>query len=161
MISSFRILLGVTAKLGPLASAEIVIGDRLLLDRFLTVLNWKLLCGLRLLYFFICRSVDYIWMFWNYSYAMRSKICQISRNVEEKRRWSLKDFWKILFICALVKLMRSLVRIRLVLWKMFFDFLVRKSCEDLALIDLEIYKAFMMNKWMNVWGLYFWILRWR
>jgi len=52
-----------------------------------------------------------------------SKICQISCcNVEKRRRWSLKDFWEILFICDLVKLMRSLVRVRPVLWKMFFDF---------------------------------------
>jgi len=39
MISSFGILLGATAKLGPLTSAETVMGDRFLLDRFLTVLN--------------------------------------------------------------------------------------------------------------------------
>jgi len=90
MISSFRILLSATAKLGLLANAETVVGDRLLLDRFLTVLDredCELLCRLRLLYFFICRSVDCIWMFWDCSYMMRSKICQIScRNVEERRR---------------------------------------------------------------------------
>jgi len=77
MISSFRILSSTTAKLGPLA---IVMGDRLLLDRFLTVLNredCELLCGLRLLYFFICRSVDCMWMFGDCSYGRdgRSKIC--------------------------------------------------------------------------------------
>jgi len=61
MISFFGILLGATAKLGPLASAETVMGNRLLLDRFLAVLNredCELSCGLRLLYFFICRSMN-------------------------------------------------------------------------------------------------------
>jgi len=114
MISSFGILLGATAKLGPLASAETIIGDMLLLERFLTVLtreDWGLFCGLRLLYFFICRSVDCKWVFCDCSYEMRSRVCQMScRNTEERRRWSLKDFWEILFICDLVKLMRSLVR---------------------------------------------------
>jgi len=64
MISSFGILLDATAKLEPLASVET--GDRLLLNRFWTVLNkenCELLSGLKLLYFFICRSVDCIWMF--------------------------------------------------------------------------------------------------
>jgi len=63
------------------ANAETIMRDRLLLDRFLTVLNredWELLCGLRLLYFFIYRSVDCIWMFWYCLYVMRSKICQMS-----------------------------------------------------------------------------------
>jgi len=90
MISSFGILLGATAKLGPLTSAETVVGDRFLLDRFLTILDredYELLYGLRLLYFFICRSVDCMWMFWDCSYVMRSKICQMScRNVEEGKR---------------------------------------------------------------------------
>jgi len=119
MISSFGILLSTTAKLRPLASTEIVMGDRLLLDKFLIVLNWEdweLLCGLRLLYFFICCSVNCTWMFWDCSYVVRSKIYQMScRNVEERRKWNPKDFWKILFIRNLVKLMRSLVRIRSVL----------------------------------------------
>jgi len=70
MISSFRILSSTTAKLGPLA---IVMRGRVLLDRFLTVLNredCELLCELRLLYFFTCRSVDCMWMFWDCSYVM-------------------------------------------------------------------------------------------
>jgi len=127
MISSFESLLGATAKLRPLASVEIVIGDRFVLDRFFTVLNredWELLCGLRLLYFFICYSVNCMWMFWHCSYVMRSKFFQMScRNVEERKKWSLKDFWEILFICDLVKLIRSLVMRKPVLWRMFVTFL--------------------------------------
>jgi len=69
----FGILLSATAKLGPLASAEIVMVNRLLLDMFLTVLireDCELLCGLRLLYFLICRSMDCMWMFWDCPYAI-------------------------------------------------------------------------------------------
>jgi len=67
----FEILLGAIAKLEPLISAETIMGNRLLLDRFLTVLNredWKLLCRLRLMYFFVYSSMNYVWVFWDHSY---------------------------------------------------------------------------------------------
>jgi len=101
-----------------------------------------MLCGLRLLYFFICRSVDCMWMFLDCSYVMWSKIYQMScHNVEERWMWSLKYFWEILFICNLVKLMRSLVRIRPVLWRMFVDFFVPRwslSCRNFGMMLLSL-----------------------
>jgi len=63
------------------------------------------------------------------------------RNVEKRRRWSLKDFWEILFVCDLVKLMRSLVRIRPVLWRMFFDFFEPRwslSCRNFGMMLLSL-----------------------
>jgi len=61
MISSFKILFALLILIETLTSTKTVMRDKLLLDRFLTVLNredWEFLCELKLLYFFICRSVN-------------------------------------------------------------------------------------------------------
>jgi len=81
---------------------------------------------------------------------MPFKICQMSCNVEER---SLKDFWKILFICDLVKSMRSLVSIRSVLWRMFFDFLVPRwslSCSNFGtmLLSLQRFKNPRLDRFL-------------
>jgi len=76
IISSFGIFLGAIAKLGPLASVNIVSWDRSLLDRFLTLNRED--CGTRFIYFCFCLLEDCVWLFIACSYVIRSRICQIS-----------------------------------------------------------------------------------
>jgi len=127
--SSFGILLGATAKLGPLASTEIVTGDRLLLNRFLTVLNR----GLGIVVWDYCISLSAVlWTVYGVGFRIVHNVNNLRFAKYLVVMWKtggdggLKDFWEILFICNLVKLMRLLVRIRPVLWRMFLDLLVSR-----------------------------------
>jgi len=100
---------GAIAKLGPLASADIVSWDKSLLDRFLMLSgqNYGFLWGTMYLCIFIFLSEDCVYVFMACLY-IRSRICQIScRNVTEQVKGFL---WKIWTICNFMKLMRSLMK---------------------------------------------------
>ena len=57
-----------------------------------------------------------------FSYVIRSRVYQIScRNVVDRYKWSLKVLWEVWIICDSVKWMHSLMRMRLILWRIFLD----------------------------------------